>query len=226
MLDSADRWTLMELVAASDKDKWLDEKSKGKGIKDKRLSTLDVMVTTGRPLFRTAATLWDTKATVDKSIFRDSPASVEELADSVVRSSYEPMGFCHEVIKNAGGSVKSGLGQEMQIHYFTLWLMACVDGYDLRRSVAAEHISRRVLQQTRALRRNSKSPDYEGLDSYIKHMGSSFGLVSVAKFEKFISVESRDAAQILKQNRLQREELETDRKRKPKGGGKGEKDDA
>ena len=51
--------------------------------------------------------------------------------------------------------------------FWCYWAMACIDRYDMRSSVAAEHVSRRILQIQTAARRSPKNPDFDGTTLFI-----------------------------------------------------------
>ena len=209
-----DRWTFMELVVKKDRDAWLAEKSGGTVLRDKRLTGPVVSATEPWPLFRVVARKFDTASKMDARIFGDSPCAVSEVTESITTSNHEPNAFCSEMLRGSGVGLKSGIGQELQVHFFSLWLLAVVDAIDLRRSATAQHLARRILQQTRALKRNPKAPDYDGLDTYLRHMQGAGGEIRAVKFEAHVAAENRDTAQIMKQNRLQKEEQEAEEKRR------------
>ena len=70
-----------------------------------------------------------------------------------------------------GVGARSAAAMEMEVHYHTLQYLATHDGVNVMRSVAAEHIARRLLQQSRAVKRSGQRPDYEGLEVYLRHLG-------------------------------------------------------
>ena len=218
----APRWTVMELVASADKTAWRDEKAGGTALKDKRLVKTHDQSTRPRPLFRAVASQFDTAAVPNVDLFMDSPSAMAEVADSIVGSSLEPVAFGQELIRSSGGTLRSGIGTEMVMHFYTLWCLAVVDGLDLRRLAGAEHVARRLLQQSRALGRSPKSPDFDGLGVYTRHMGECVGRIFSLKFDKYVADTMRDAAQVMKQTRLAREENALEDKNKKK---KREKDE-
>ena len=98
---------------------------------------------------------------------------------------------------------------ELTLHFYTVWLLTCVDRVNLRRSAAGEHICRRILQQQAAIRRDPTSPNFEGLEPYMSHAAGTSGVVRAPKFEKFVAERNRDTSTVLKQMRLAKEETET-----------------
>ena len=66
------------------------------------------------------------------------------------------------------------------------------------------------------VKRNNKSPDFEGLEIYLSHRFDATGGVISTSFDKHISAMQRDEAQIMKQSRLWHEETENKQKDKNK----------
>ena len=62
----------------------------------------------------------------------------------------------------------------------------------------------------RATRRNSKAPDFHGLEVYISHALDPSGGIITLEFEKHISEIQRGEAMVLKQSRMLREEVGQD----------------
>ena len=97
----------------------------------------------------------------------------------------------------------------------------CVDRLDPFHNSALEHSCRRMLQIQQAIRRSPKSPDFEGLDEYMRHSDDLKGHVVAPKFDAHIMERRKAGSMILKQSRLQREEVAADSKRR---GGKNQND--
>ena len=73
-----------------------------------------------------------------------------------------------------------------------------------------------------ASRRNPRSPDWSGLDAYLRHMGGPAAPLRTPGFDQYITDAQKTEASILKQGRLVREETSAEEKRtKPTGDGKG-----
>ena len=80
----------------------------------------------------------------------------------------------------------------------------------------------------RAVKRNPRTPDFDGLDCFMSNALDVQGGIVTSEFEKHMSDVQRSEAQIMKQQRLAREETEALDKRKKhdkhdkgKGGGRG-----
>ena len=53
---------------------------------------------------------------------------------------------------------------------WTLYAIYCLDRLNGMALACAEHISRRVIQIQKATMKNFRSPDFEGLDSVMRHL--------------------------------------------------------
>ena len=206
-------WTTMERLKRSDLTAWMTEKREGPG-RDRRLTTTRAVVGKPLPLFRDAVGKFDPAAVVNP-VF-EGPSAVDEVTKSASSSGLEPAGFAAEFLRESGVGQRSGISIEYMYHWWTLWAMAVYDGFDLRHSVAAEHVARRIMQQQRAIRKSPKSPDFDHLEAYVQHSTDTRGLVKSTRFDQHISSVQRDEAFIMKNQRLTREEVENLNKRKPK----------
>ena len=107
------------------------------------------------------------------------------------------------------------------------WLMLCVDRIDALNVSGVEFAARRLLMIQRAVRRNPRAPDFEGLECFTTNAIDSAGGVATLEFEKFMADIQKAEAQVLKQQRMARVETEAAEKRKRDGkGGKSGKGDA
>ena len=66
----------------------------------------------------------------------------------------------------------------------------------------------------RAVRRNSRSPDFEGLECFLANSLDPHGGLVALDFERYIAEVQKSEAQVLKQQRLAKEETEANEKRK------------
>ena len=205
-------WTTMERLRRADLASWLVEKKEGPG-RDRRLTGVRAQVGKPMPLFREAVTSFDPKATVHP--IYEGPSALDEVCRSATSSGHEPLGFAAEFLRESSVNQRSGVAIEYMFHWWTLWAMAIHDGLDLRHSVAAENIGRRLLQQQRAIRRNAKAADFEHLEAYMNHCSDTRGHIKSTRFDQHVSQVQRDEAYIMKNQRLTREELEAVAKRKP-----------
>ena len=87
-----------------------------------------------------------------------------------------------------------------------LYLMVCVDRLDPMHSSMAEHLSRKILQQQKAIRRNPKQPDFTGLEEYERHATGATGEMYTPEWDKHVSDHHRNQALIDRNQRLASEE--------------------
>ena len=231
-------WSHIERVTRTDLAHWMAEKREGAG-RDPRLSALAVREGTApRALFRDAMAACPLPATFpDASVF-EGPSALQDLLVAMERSGLEPQAYTAQFLRNSGLSPKSSVGIEVSYAVHTIYLFMVHDRLNPYASSAMEHIARRVLQIQRATQRNPRGPDFDGLEEYMRHTGDHTGAAVSLGFDKHVAERQKTESLILKQHRLQREELEHDDKRKknrvaaeghkekndkaPKGCGKGD----
>ena len=110
---------------------------------------------------------------------------------------------------------------ELRSSIFSVMLMSTVDRPNLSRLSFAEHVSRRCLQLMKAARRNPKSPDFDTLEPYTRHMGPmGGGALRTPTFGKFVTEVQKNEAFIMKQGRLMKEETDAVAKAKAKAKGR------
>ena len=173
-----------------------------------------------RTTLRDAAVTY-TKGAHDGWPFR-GPDAVAELVSGILATGLEPQGFVAHWKQNSSIAATSGIAIEFGVHMTTLGHMACLDQYNLYHSASAEMIARRLLMIMRVVKRNPRAPDFEGLDSFLSTATDMTGGVVTLDFDKYISELQRNDAQIMKQNRLLKEEqTEAGKRKKPPDGGKG-----
>ena len=107
------------------------------------------------------------------------------------------------------------------------------DQIDYSNSAVVEHLARWLFEVEAAVRRNPKAPDFSNLDGIFAAPLAEDGRMQLPEFSKWVSGLRRDEAQIMKQERLWHEEVDSSRKLakgapgapgnpkgRPKGGGK------
>ena len=209
------RWTFAEYALSADLEKLQQEKREGAG-RDPRLSPLPSTSFGLRPLYRVADERMDKGVKPCKDIF-EGPSGCTELSSTIATSGLEPQAFAENFITPSGVAPRSGVAAEMKSIIYALFLMECVDQFNLPRSSAAEHLSRRALQLMKAIKKNAKSPDFEGLDAYTVHMDSPGGGAHTPLMDKHVMEAQKTQAFIMKQHRLMKEEEDNYRKSKDKG---------
>ena len=141
-------------------------------------------------------------------LFGKSPPALADLLDALATSGVEPTTFVQEYCRLIGLSPKSGLAKEVTNIILGLYYAAVIDGIDPSTSAAWEHFGRRFLQIQRAVRKDPKSPSFEGLDGYMSHISTSAYGVKSAIFDKHLAEDAKVEALVLKQMRINKSELE------------------
>ena len=216
---AAAEWTAIERGEKADLVKRAGEKRTGPG-RDRRLSSRSLAPSAGAiPLFRSSMQECG-KPQVPNPVVYTGPAAVTEVIAGIVKSGLEPQGFVAQFVLSSGINARSALCLEFGFLVHSLYLMVCVDGLDPYRTTTAEHVARRILQIQKAVRRSPKTPDFEGLSEYMKHVADPSGGVDAPSFDKHVAEVSKTEAVVLKQLRLQREETEAEGKRRRGKNGK------
>jgi len=216
------RWTTAERVLRSDLADWLAAKRSGAG-RDPRLLLRDKKPDGRAVLLRDVARNMDTTASPSTQIFA-GPSALAEIIRSVESSGLEFIGWGAQYVSTSGIGAQSGLAREFSQHVYTLHYMHCIDGLDGGHLASAEHVARRMLQIQKAVKRNPKSPDFDSLEAYTRHMVDSTGSAFTPVFDKHVAEIQRASAVTLKQDRLNREEAEHEKERQK--GKKGKEKDA
>ena len=106
-----------------------------------------------------------------------------------------------------------------------LWMMVCFDRLDVLNVASAEYVARRLLMIQRAVRRNPRAPDFDGLECFMSNSLDIQGGIVTLEFEKHMAEIQRAEAQVMKQQRMARDEAHANDKHKGgkpgKGGGRG-----
>jgi uncharacterized membrane protein YgcG len=94
-----------------------------------------------------------------------------------------------------------------------------VDQCDPANLMAVENRCRRQVQLDLAVERNPTHPDFTGLSEMMAAPTTDYGSIAVSNFRSWIGDRQRDRANVMKQARMEREELDTTRRRRDGGGG-------
>jgi len=89
----------------------------------------------------------------------------------------------------------------------TLRLLVEVDQCDALNLMSAENLVRRLVQLELAVERNPTHPDSAGLNEIIGGTLTEGGAAVTTKFRAWVAGRQKDQTQVLKQARLEREEL-------------------
>ena len=221
-----DVFAFAESVRREDRERWSADKRAGAG-RDPRLNA--GFSSDGRRVLLSEA-LGTMKAIEKRSWAFKGPPAVKEVLEGIKATGLEPPAYVTHYLGSSGIGPHSGLAQEFKHLMTILWMMVCFDRLDVLNVSSAEYVARRVLMIQRAVKRNPRSPDFDGLECFMPNALDVQGGIVTSEFEKHMSELQRSEAQIMKQQRLAREEteaLETKKKKdKGKGGGKGSGDAA
>jgi hypothetical protein len=100
--------------------------------------------------------------------------------------------------------------------------MHSVDQISPSTTATGEFCARKVIQIQRAVQRNPKQPDYEGLDVMMSHPVNELGGAVTRNFTAWVADQQKSEAQVLKQMRMFKEEQAEAAKRSSRTGKKEE----
>ena len=210
------RWTFAERVVPKDKDEWVRDKREGGG-HDPRLLVTDALPNRVLPIGLAV------QATSKKAALHPNFAganATSEVLGSMESCGLEPAGFVADFLTKSGISPTSGLAAEYAYLIHAIFLMLCVDRIDGRATASMEHMCRRVLQIQRAVKKNPKSPDFGGLDAYMRHAELPMGMSRSPLFDQYIMEQQKVEGKVLQNSRLNQEEQDKVKNQKPKNPGK------
>ena len=202
-------WTFVERVPHRELVNWRLEKTQGAG-RDRRLLPALPPVSTStdlrptRRLFKDAWQQMDSEA-VPHPMFQGTSA-ISEICASIVQSGMEPPGWAAEFFRVSGINTRSTLAISYGHAVGVIWYFVCEDGADPCHFAAMEHLGRWILQIQRAVRKNPKAPDFDGLDEYMRHVNVGAGNVYAPKFDRYMADTMKTQGAFAKAERLNREE--------------------
>lgn len=214
-------WTFVQRVKEGDKVEWFDTKRTGSG-KDTRLQGTRRAFGGGR-LTTLRRAYPEMRKDVDK-LKVDSPLSgpgvAPDVLSAVVASGHELLAYNDFFVSQSGLSPKSGVAIESGVIMTALHYMVTHDQLNVLNLVGVEYLMRRLRMIQKAVARNPKNPDFDGLELHLSHSMDSRGGLCSGAFDKHLAEEQKVIANTMKQDRLWREEQDATAKKK-KGGGKG-----
>ena len=209
-------WRTMEKVKEESLDKWRAEKGHGPG-HDNRVIGWHVNSRGKRHIREEEASeLWLNRPVADSPL--RGPPVAQDFFDALKVAGITLIGHHTEWRTRSGVGEKAAVTKE---HFYlteALRYDATLDQLDMTQLVGAEFRVRRLLQIEAAVSRNPRMPDFEGLDLMLTSAVAPDGGIVTEKFTEWLTSRQRDAAQIMKQGRLLREERAAEGKRR--GGGK------
>ena len=155
----------------------------------------------------------------------DGPRAAREFLELVRDGPQNLVSYHSEWIRLSGVHEGGAQAHEHRSLCETIRLAVCVDHLDCTNLACMEHVVRRSVALELAVERNPRHPDYSGLDIVEGGVVTSKGAVRMATFREHVSGRQKERANIMKQERMFREEAETRDKRTReqygKDGGKG-----
>lgn len=113
------------------------------------------------------------------------------------------------------GAVRTSAVALSHMHVMaTLSLLQSYDQVDMTNLAGVEYLGRWALMIQAAVRKNPKSPSFQGLETFLSHSFDETGGVVVSQFQKYIAEEQKSEALVLKQHRLRNEERDADDKKR------------
>lgn len=216
-------WIFCENVSVEDEPVWRSVKQTGPG-KDERIEAMtfdgEVRHRVGMQVI-TKGLAHDIKR--PKGFPLPGPSAYAEFMQGIEASGVELGGYHNWWVKISGISPTSAVATEHKIELESFRHGLQFDGLAGRRLAMFEYLSRRLLMIHRAVKKNAKHPNFEGLESMLTSSLDESGGVVAMKFDQYVAEQQRTQAQIMKQSRLMQEEMEHEHKRNkanPKGGGK------
>jgi hypothetical protein len=94
------------------------------------------------------------------------PSSTKEALSGIVAAGLEPPAYQNHWKSSSGVSPNSGVCVERGLLLTFLQMMVTYDQPDVMNIAAAELASRRILMIQRAVKRNPRSPDFDGFECF------------------------------------------------------------
>ena len=137
----------------------------------------------------------------------DGPRSVREFLVALRSAGYSGLiEYHHDWVRNSGIGDKSSACREHRLLLEILRMLMEFDQLDVSSLGGTELLVRRIYQIEIAVERNSKQPDFDGLDALLETNLKSSGAINVAGISKWFSEHQKSEAFVLKQMRLWAEE--------------------
>lgn len=131
------------------------------------------------------------------------------------------MAYSDHYVQTSGMAGRSSAAIEFGCIMTAAHYLVTFDQINLLNTASGEFLLRRARMIQKAVARNARAPDYEGLDLMLSHRLDSSGGVATNAYDRHLAEEQETLAFTAKQTQLWREEVESDKKRKhAKGGGK------
>ena len=213
--DGSGDWTFLQKVADEDLEEWHDEKRAGAS-RDARLgpSNRDVDGVRRATLKEVLPELKRGLDNTLKGFPCPGPRVGPDFLTGVVATGHECLAYADHYKGTSGMNDKSGLAVEFTVLVAILHMLISLDQLNPANLASAELLMRRVRMIQKAVKRNPKVPDFEGLEVHLSHLLDARGGIVTTAYDRHIAEEQKAEAITLKQTRLWRDEQEADAKRK------------
>ncbi|CAK0878561.1 unnamed protein product, partial [Prorocentrum cordatum] len=210
MLSEEEGWVSVENVQQADEEDWRAEKRRGPG-RDPRILPLarrgrGVQVTLGEAIAKMNAVDFDDWP------FR-GPKALPELLAAILATGLTLTSYWGYWVSESGVSRNAAVAQEVRHALNQLHHAVTYDLVDPSNLASLELLGRRVLQIQRAVKRCPRHPSFEGLGLMLSSSLDESGGVVTSRFDAFVAEEQKSQGIILKQERMYREEQESEAKK-------------
>ena len=147
----------------------------------------------------------------------DGPIAGPEFLTAIMQGAGNPVSYHAEWVRLSGVAEGSAVCHDHRHLMECLRLGACVDQLDLMNLALGENIVRRIIQIETAVERNPRHPD-TGLGVVEGGVATDKGAARVPKFREHIAARQKEHAQILRHERMYKEEQEKEWKNRRSGG--------
>ena len=217
-------WTFAQRVDERDLVEWLDSKRAGVGRDARLLESRRDPDGARSTLLRRAFPEMKKKHVVKQLGFPlDGPQVAPDFLKGVVATGHELLAYGDHYVSTSGASPRAAVCIEFGCLVTALHFAVVYDQLNLLNTAFAEYLFRRLRMIQKAIARNAKQPDFEGLEIHLNHALDAGGGLTTSAYDRHIAEEQKAHAITLKQTRLWKEEQEA-LKNKAGGGGGPDKD--
>ena len=198
-----------------DLEEWFDAKRTGAG-RDRRLMVCERDVDGARrTLLNTALPLMRRDVEKNQKGWPfQGPSVAPDFLVGVQSTGHELLAYGDHYISQCGVSSKAGVAIEFVTLMTTLHFLITIDQVNVLNLAGAEMLMRRARMIQKAIKKNARAPDFDGLELHLTHLLDSTGGITTSAFDRHVAEEMRTEATTMKQHRLWREEHDADTKRK------------
>ena len=209
-----DEWVFVENIGANDEADWKNEKVAGPG-RDERVLRIKKNPRGARKTTLSEALAQVTVASRTDWPFR-GPSAVMEFLEGIDSTGLDLAGYYGHWQTTSGVHSAAGVAIELKHLIEVMRHLIVHDQVNVGQLAGAEMVARRCLQIQRAVRRSARHPCFDGLEAMMSSALDETGGVVTSKFDEYVAKEQKQAAEIMKQQRLWHDERDNDDKNKDK----------